>query len=31
MLKFKSYYDYENLNLENFAFESMAKKKKAEK
>jgi glucose-6-phosphate isomerase len=29
MLKFKSYYDYENLNLENFAFESLVKEKES--
>jgi len=29
MLKFNSYYDYENLNLENFAFESLLKEKES--
>ena len=29
MLKFNSYYDYENLNLENFAFESLVKEKES--
>ena len=29
MLIFKSYYDYENLNLENFAFESLVKEKES--